>query len=132
MPPLAADRTAVIPGRVTAGLTGPDATRTVLQDAARITVDHGAQFFRLVRTDARQAYDVPGYGYNIAIRPGAAVTIRVYQAGDVRADAPGVWDAEKILTSGVPDSALAAATVAPVHPGAQKSTPRCTAYGCVW
>jgi len=132
MPPLAADRTAVIAGHVTAGLSGPDATRALLQGAARVTVDHGAQYFRLVQTDARAAYDIRGY--DVAIRPGAAVTIKVYQAGEVRTGAPGLWDAEKILASGVPDNALASATVAPARQqrGATKATPRCTAYGCDW
>ncbi|HUO94034.1 MAG TPA: hypothetical protein VMU22_13990 [Rhizomicrobium sp.] len=97
-PPLAADHTAVVRGRQTAGLSPAEATRTVLVGAARLTVDHGFQYFRIVRA-----------GYGGAISPGTDVTIRLFLKDEVREGTPGVWDAQKILLTGVPPSAVATA-----------------------
>lgn len=97
-PPLAADHTVVVRGRLTAGLSPTDATKTVLVDAARLTVDHGFQYFRIVRAS-----------YGGAIRPGEDVTVKIFLKDDVRAGAPGLWDAQAILLKGVSPNMLAAA-----------------------
>ena len=97
-PPLAADQTLVVRGRLTAGLAPTDATRTVLVDAARLTVDHGYQYFRIVRAS-----------YGGAIRPGEDVTVRVFLKDGVRAGTPGLWDAQAILLNGVTPRMLASA-----------------------
>ncbi len=125
--PLRADQTVTIPGRYTAGLVGPDAARTMLLAAARATVDHGMAYFRIVSAPAA----APGYYSSNAFRPGSNVTIKLYEAGTVRPDMPGVWDAQKILTTGVSERALAAVLNAPPPgTGAQQPRSRCTAYGC--
>jgi hypothetical protein len=123
--PLRADQTVTIPGRYTAGLAGPDVARTMLLAAARATVDHGMAYFRIVSAPAA----APGYDSSNAFRPGSNVTIRLYEAGTVRLDMPDVWDAQKILTAGVSEHAVAVVLNAPPT-GAQQPRSRCTAYGC--
>ena len=131
MPPLRADGTAVILGSKTDGMSGPDAMRTVLTAGARVTVDHGGRYFRIVGMGSP-------YGTNLSVRPGANVAIRVYRQGEIEPHAPGVWDAQQILTRGPPASATAAnavvspsqRTYAPAAPG--KLTPHCNALGCEW
>ena len=127
MAPLRADQTVVIPGRRTAGLVEPDAARTMLLAAARITVDHGMAYFRIVSAPAA----APGYYSSNTFRPGADVTIKLYEAGSVRHGTPGIWDAQKILTAGVSERAMADVLNAPPPgTGAQQPRSRCTAYGC--
>jgi len=111
-PPLAADQTAVIRGRETAGLSQADASTAVLVEAARITVDHGFQYFRIVHGQAGM------------IRPGTDVTIQALRSDSVRPGMPGLWDAQMILIKGV--SAVAR------QPTSPPQKPRCTAYGCAW
>ncbi len=130
MPPLRADGTTVLLGSRTAGMSIPDAMRTMLAVGARVTVDHGGRYFRVVGTES-------SYGTNLSVRPGADVVIRIYQSGEVEPKAPGVWDAQQILTSGPPASATASLaaspsqqTYRPAAPG--KLTPRCNAFGCEW
>jgi hypothetical protein len=132
VPPLGADQTAVIPGSATADQNARDARRTVLIDAARITVDHGFQFFQIMPSQTAGLYSGPAY--STAIRPGADVTIKVYQQTDIPMGVQGLWDANKLLENGVPEStaAVAVGQPYPVRPAARGPGPRCTAYGCVW
>ena len=131
VPPLRADGTTVVAGSKTAGMSGPDAMRAVLAVGARLTVDHGARYFRIVGTESF-------YGTSSSVRPGANVAIRVYQPGEIQPDAPGVWDAQQILTSGPPAFAAASVVTSPSQrtyaPATQekKLTPHCNAYGCEW
>jgi hypothetical protein len=130
VPPLGPDQTAVIPGSATADQDPDGATRTVLLGAARLTVDHGFQYFQIVRPQSAVLYGGPGYGGPIT--PGADVTIKVYQKDAVPFAAQGLWDANKLLAEGVPDSALATATPSPAPATGVRNPPHCTAYGCVW
>jgi len=118
--PLRSDQTATLSGRKTAGMSMADTTRTVLIDAARIAVDHGGRYFSISTASG--------------LRPGTDVIVKVYQAGEVKPDARrGLWDAEKILTQGVPVTALNAPARPPAAAlSSPQQTPRCTAYGCVW
>lgn len=132
VPPLGPDQTAVIPGSATADQNAQDARRTVLIDGARITVDHGFQFFQVMPSQASGIYSVSSFSSEI--RPGADVTIKVYQKSDIPMGVQGLWDANKLLENGVPEgrSAAAAAQPYPMRPAARGPGPRCTAYGCVW
>ncbi|HKD22507.1 MAG TPA: hypothetical protein VKB71_10865 [Rhizomicrobium sp.] len=130
VPPLGPDQTAVIPGSATADQNAQDARRTVLLEGARITVDHGFQFFQIMPSQGPGLYSVSSYG--TAIRPGADVTIRVYQQSDIPMGVQGLWDANKLLENGVPEGAPAMAIGQPARPVARGPGPRCTAYGCVW
>lgn len=134
VPPLGPDQTAVIPGSQTADQNADQATRTVLLDAARLTVDHGFQYFQIVRPQSAVLYGAPR---SSPIAPGVDVTIKVYQKEDVPFAAQGLWDANKLLEQGVPDNAIATAapppSPMPARAGAARNPPpRCTAYGCVW
>lgn len=148
-PPLADDNTAVIPGQDTSDQAPIDARRTVLTEAAQLTVDHGFQYFRIVPTSPDG-----GPARTATIQPGVDTTIKVYSADDVKPGAPGVWDAQNIIDNGVPDVATAqtgeesesAPTVsstpmepAPMEPAPMQPAPtapasglHCTAYGCDW
>ena len=80
------DRTTVISGHNTIHASGAEATRTVLVEAAAITVDHGYRFFRLMTP----------------IRPGADVTIRLYGTGEIDPQTPNVYDAVAVAAGRVP------------------------------
>lgn len=121
--PLRADHTAVLSGQRTAGMSVADATRTTLISAAKLTVDHGGRYFFLERPS------VPTQDFGV--KPGSDVIVEVLMPGDRRMGHPGVWDAQKILTQGVPQSVLNAPRY-PSPPTTPQQTPRCTAYGCVW
>jgi hypothetical protein len=98
-PALRDGRTAVISGRVTAGLNTKDATTKALSEAAKVTVDHGFRYFMLVNpknTTLSQA----------AVLPGADIAIKAYRKGEIRLNTPGLWDADVILSSGMKDAAI--------------------------
>ncbi len=133
-PPMLDARTAVIPGRATAGYDSHAALDAVLVQAAKMTVDHGFRYFRIADSEGGNAPSV---------RPGADVAIKVFRVGEVGPASPGIWDAQQILTEGVPRSAvlphsdrapLEAPSQAPAQaPSSSRSkSPRCTAYGCDW
>ena len=93
-PPLQNARTAVIPGRDTAGLSQADAQEEVLAKAARITVDHGFRYFTLAKVPpSAQAATAP-----VALTPGAGITIRLFHEGEIKPSRPGTWDAFRILS----------------------------------
>jgi hypothetical protein len=139
-PPLRDDRTAVVPGRETADLKPDEARRAVLLEAARVTVDHGYQYFSVLRRDVWTPSGTVHAGTDSAIRPGDDVTIKVFHDGEISPGARDVFDAQRLLTGG----AAQAQANAPVYvlppsyspssqqPGAPRPTPRCTAYGCTW
>lgn len=85
------DNTTIISGRSTAHQSAADATRTVLIEAAAITVDHGYRYFCL---------ETP-------VRPGADVTIHVYGKGEIDERTPNVYDADAIGAGQMPAPALA-------------------------
>jgi hypothetical protein len=90
--------TALISGRGTAHDNPGDAARKVFIEAAAITLDHGYRYFEIVDSaDASSTAPAPG------VRPGADVTIRVFGAGEVRPQTPGVWDAQAIAAGQLPD-----------------------------
>lgn len=133
-PAMRDDRTAVISGRETAGYTQDDAVRKDLVLAAKMTVDHGFRYFRIAGSSPQIAN-----GRAEAMKPGADVVITVFHEGEANAQTAGIWDAEEILTTGVPG-----AVGVPISVPAQQSVPRastgapppnaprCTAYGCNW
>lgn len=140
MAPLSADSTALISGRETANLSSDEARRAVLIDGARITVDHGMQYFRVIDVSRTNAYGASG-NRSSGITPGADITIKLYPSGSIRPNENDVWDAQRILTLGVPISTDAAVTEPqsspqsysrPAPSSAPRSAPRCTAYGCDW
>jgi hypothetical protein len=85
--------TAVISGRNTVQASAADTRRTVLTEAAAITVDHGYRFFEVMTP----------------VRPGADVTIRVYGNGEIDAAAPNVFDAHAIAAGQMQAPARSAA-----------------------
>jgi len=92
-PPLQNARTAVIPGRDTAGLSQADAQEEVLAKAARITVDHGFRYFSLVSvSSSAQTATAP-----VTLSPGAGITIRLFRDGGIKPSRPGTWDAFRLL-----------------------------------
>ncbi len=125
--------TAVISGRATAGSDPRAAFDAVLVQAAKMTVDHGFRYFGVAGSEGGNAP---------AFRPGADVTIKVFREGEVDPARPGIWDAQQILTAGVPHAAAPSFRVqAPLQAPAQAPAPaappknqplRCTAYGCDW
>jgi hypothetical protein len=123
--PLRSDGTVAMGEHKTAGMSAMDAARIAILDAAKLTVDHGGRYFRILRS-----------GRTSAIRPGADVLVQVMDDGDPRAGGPGVFDAPKLLIEGVPQTVLNGfAAVPPPRtqaPQGPAGTPRCTAYGCVW
>jgi hypothetical protein len=69
--------TTVISGRNTAQASAADTRRTVLVEAASITVDHGYRYFEVMTP----------------VRPGSDVTIRVYGQRENDPRTPNVYDA---------------------------------------
>lgn len=149
-PSMLDDQTAVISGSLTEGQSQPEAAKTVVTQAAIVTVDHGFQYFRIVR-DPSLPDDSTSPRSTSAIQPGQDVTVKVFHAGDVAATDPGIWDAEKILAVGratnagtmgstmsgaAPDYAAPSAappgSYSPPDGIAMPPPPRCTAYGCDW
>lgn len=135
-PAMRDDRTAVIAGRETAGYTQNDAVRKDLVLAAKMTVDHGFRYFRIAGSSPQIAN-----GRAEAMKPGADVVITVFHEGEANAQTAGIWDAEEILTTGVPNVVSAAVSAPPAQLSPQAATgtqapnspvPHCTAYGCTW
>jgi hypothetical protein len=92
--------TIVISGRSTVGSDLNSATRKTLIVAARMTLDHGFRYFKIVGSqNAPSRSDVP------LIRPGADVTIEVFREGEIDPRRPGVWDAQNIGAGRMPDGA---------------------------
>ena len=106
-PAMRDSRTAVISGRVTAGLSATDATRKALSEAAKITVDHGFRYFLIANPQNASAS-------NVAITPGANLTIRTFRNGEIKRNTPGFWDADSILSSGIKDAAIIAKSGIPI------------------
>ncbi len=134
-PAMRDERTAVISGRETEGAAPADAVQKALLLAAKMTVDHGFRYFRIVGSASPFST-----GGDTSIRPGADVTIKVFHDGETSTRIAGIWDAQQILTTGVPNRAALsnAAAPAPSPSGSaarmhtQAPPPRCTAYGCDW
>ena len=63
--------------------------RTVLVEAAAITVDHGYRYFRFMTP----------------VRPGADVTVRLYGKGEVDPEMTNVYDADAIAAGQIPTGA---------------------------
>lgn len=127
-PALIDDRTAVVSGRETLGSTPDDAVQTDLVLAAKIAVDHGFRYFRIVST--RDPFATVGVS---EIRPGLDLTVKFFRDGETNARTPGIFDAQDVLTTGAP---AAHANAQPHVPSPAKTpatgAPRCTAYGCDW
>jgi hypothetical protein len=130
-PAMLDERTAVISGRETAQSAPADAIQKAMVLAAKITVDHGFRYFRVVGADNQFAMDAS------SIRPGQDVIIKVFHDGETSIRTAGIWDAETILTVGVRQMANISvpAQTAP-HSVSGASPPpagtHCTAYGCDW
>jgi hypothetical protein len=88
MRPMTSDHTLVISGRYTANDEPALASRKVVVEAARLTLNHGFRYFKF----AGSAQAAP------SVRPGTDVTIQVYREGDVDPRAPGIWDALDVGT----------------------------------
>jgi hypothetical protein len=84
--PLANSGVVHVPGRATAGLHQREATERALVLAAKITVDHGFRYFRIV--GGRDAF---------ALQPGTGFSIKLTAEDDGSA---GLLDAEDILIKG--------------------------------
>lgn len=74
----------------TASLSKEEASRRLLERAARVTVDHGYRYF---------AINVPSHpqGAAASLPSRADFTIRMYMQGEVSAASPGLWDAFRLL-----------------------------------
>jgi hypothetical protein len=105
-PAMRDSRTAVVSGRVTAGLSATDAARRALSEAAKITVDHGFRYFMIANPQNASASSV-------VIIPGVNLTIKTFRKGDVKPNTRGLWDADVILSSGIKDAAIKAFIAAP-------------------
>jgi hypothetical protein len=86
------DRPVVISGKSTMGISVRDATQKILLKAARLTLDHGCRYFKIV--ESPNAY--PNGTSTPSIRPGADVMIRIYRQGEIDPYSPRVWDAQSI------------------------------------
>lgn len=136
LPPMQNDHTVVISGRNTAGYNAGDAAQKTLIEAARLTLDHGFRYFRIVGSSNMYSGGPP------SIRPGADVTIKVYATGEINPHSPGVWDAENIGAGSQSDETSSSnqpATAAVPSPSAtqphdekRNPKPHCTVYGCTW
>lgn len=80
------DDTTMISGHNTVHMSASEARRTVLIEAAAITVDHGYRFFEMTSP----------------IRPGINVGVHLYGNGDIDAHAAGVYDADQIAAGRLP------------------------------
>jgi hypothetical protein len=133
-PPMLTERTAMVSGRATTGLSANDATQVVLFKAAEMALDHGFRYFRITGANSVVA-DRSG---NELIRPGANVTIKVYRVGEINPRATGIVDAQdiaehmqtRVASMPAPVANTASSSTAPVNSG--RPTPHCTVYGCVW
>lgn len=131
-PAMRDERTAVISGRETAGYLQEAAVSKDLVLAAKMTVDHGFRYFRIAGSSQQSAEG--------SIRPGMDVVITVFHEDEAIAQTAGVWDAEEILTTGVPGRAATSTAVPSVQlpraptgaPAPNSPAPHCTAYGCSW
>jgi len=83
-------------GKYTAGYSPAQASKRMLGLAARIAVDHGFRYFRIIGPE----------GAGQPIEPGISVRVRLYGEGDVDPAAPGIYDASAILMKGVSASDL--------------------------
>jgi len=92
-PVLRGDRTALVSGKETAGMSQQEATQLLLGKAARLTVGHGFRYFVVT---APPSLEKQGSG-NAEIRPGAGITIRLFRDGEIKYPAPRVWDAFLVL-----------------------------------
>jgi hypothetical protein len=91
-PRLAAGGIGTVAARATAGLSDQEARRTVLAQAARITVDHGYRYFILLPAANQPA---ARRGAAIAIHAGQPQRFQIVR----RAPAGAVpWDAYRLLT----------------------------------
>jgi hypothetical protein len=79
-------RDVVITGRNTVQATPDAATRIIMAEATRITLDHGYRYFEILG----------------AIRPGAKTPIRLYAAGDPIPSSANVHDANQLMLSAPP------------------------------
>jgi hypothetical protein len=138
-PDLRDDRTAIVPGRETTDLNPAEARRAALIEAARITVDHGYQYFVVLRRAVWTPSGSVRAGNDSAIRPGDDVTIKVFHNGEISPGTRDVFDAQRLLTNGVSQAQGAAPVYFPqpaTSPAPQQGTsrppPHCTAYGCSW
>jgi hypothetical protein len=86
------DRPVVISGKSTIGISARDATQKIFLKAARLTLNHGCRYFKIV--ESPNAY--PNGTGAPSIRPGADVTIRIYRQGEIDPQSPGAWDAQSI------------------------------------
>ena len=94
------DRTALLSGKETAGMSQQNAVQLLLGKAARLTVDHGFRYFVVTATPSPEK-QVSG---DTGIRPGADITIRVFRDGEIKYPAPRVWDAFLVLEQNKPGS----------------------------
>ena len=116
-PPLRASRIVTISGRETAGLSSADATKKALLEAARLTVDHGFRYFVIIRTSnppighsgpsTSRAQSIPTSSAASILVPGTDITIKTFRVGEVGRNRAGIWDAYRLLTSGVEGAGVA-------------------------
>src|ERR1700722_2770399 len=137
-PDLRDDRTAVVPGRETSDLNQAEARHAVLLEAAHIAVDHGYQYFIVLRRDVWTPSGSLHAGSDSAIRPGDDVTIKVFHSGELPPGTRDVFEAQRLLASGASQAQSIAPVYVPQPAGspAQQGGPttaaHCTAYGCDW
>ena len=95
--PMRGDHTVVISGHRIVGSNADMVTKNALVAAARLTLDHGCRYFKVL--GAKNNYlrrNAP-----LALRPGADVTIAVYREGEIDPQSPDVWDAQNIAAGGL-------------------------------
>jgi len=127
LPPVPDSHVVMVSGRGTAGYDQKNATRMAIVVAARVTVDHGFRYFRVVGSSG--ANDAGGLA---SLQPGVNFAIRVYDEGETNPHGANLFDAQAVLVEGPPNVAYEPRP--PVHKPqpAASATPRCTAYGCDW
>jgi hypothetical protein len=117
-PRLKSGRIATISGHETAGLNSADASKKVLLEAARLTVDHGFRYFAIIGPpnpptkhsgpDISQARSIPALSSAASILvPGTDITIKTFRVGEVGRNRAGIWDAYQLLASGVEGTGVA-------------------------
>jgi hypothetical protein len=85
--PMLGERTIQVSGRGIAGDRG-EAGSEILTRAAKLTLDHGFRYFRIVNPPG--ALDERGM---LLIQPGTTITIEVYRNGEIGTARPHLWDA---------------------------------------
>jgi hypothetical protein len=90
------DHTVVISGRKIVGGNADAVTKNALVAAARLTLDHGCRYFKVLGANTYLRRNA-----QLSLRPGADLTIAIYREGEIDPQSPDVWDAQSIAAGGL-------------------------------